>query len=459
MSRRPEEQSAVRARLVVALALAAAVVAGGVTLEQEVGVRPLGSAEPPVPETGAWFCPHAGGDGWRAWVSVANPGTSAVSVELTTYGRRAPSSTRETVEAGSLRFVEVPAPAMAAGTRVEFLGGHVAAGMVLSRPRGRGLGAEPCAPEASTTWYAAEGTTVRGHAQHLVLLNPFDQEAILDVALSFGDETIRHGRLQGVVIPPRRAAAFELNRFALGKRALAATVTVGLGRVVAAGVGLLEQGGLRLSLGNPRPGRSWALPGAGDDLPTEVVVLGSGDRAAPFRARVQGEGNQRELLSEASVEPGTAQTHTLPARGAGVVVEAEGPQGFVAARRLLRRDTPDQASTAGAASGAAPGASWIALPALPPTGGRSLLVVQNPTDEVAEARVRLVTATGPAEAPSIARLAVPPGRVRIVPLEELVGEEPVAVVVESIRGRLVVAQAALPGTGYAVALGAPTTGT
>jgi len=431
-----ERASRFQLRLLGAVLLAAAVVGGGLVLEQRVGVRPLADAPAAAEISGAWFCPHGGGEGWSVWVTVANPGDAPVEVQTLTFGPRAPARASRVVDPGTIAYLEVPAEGMASGTQVEFFGGRVAAGMVVARPKG-GIGADACAADASTRWYLPEGTTQRGQQQNLVLMNPFDQEAVLDVVLATGDETLRHGSLTGVVIPPRRAAGFDLNRFALGKRTLAASVIVKLGKVAAAGSGLVEGGGLRLTLGSSRTATEWVLPGAGEDRPTELVVMGATDLPpAPFRVRSQGLGRQQEVLNEASVDPGAALTFELRGRDAGLVAEASGPREFVAARRLLWSATVDQAST----PGLRPSPSWVALPPVAATGGDASVLIENPGDELVEVHLRLLTETGFAEVPSLSSLTIGPGRIRTIPLAPLVGSDPVAVLVEALRGSVVVAQ-------------------
>src|SRR2546426_12583913 len=75
----------VGARFVAVAALVAAVVTSGTVLSR-AGARSPGAGSGPTAATGAWFCPHGGGSGWKGWVSVANPGRAAVTVRLTTYG-------------------------------------------------------------------------------------------------------------------------------------------------------------------------------------------------------------------------------------------------------------------------------------------------------------------------------------------------------------------------------------
>lgn len=435
-----------RVSMIAAVLAAALVVASGALLERRLGPRPMVPGDVPDEVTGAWFCPHGGGGRWRTWVVVANPSDEGVGLRVATHGPRAPSVQRATVDPGSQLFLEVPAEEMASGTSVEFFGGPVAAGMVSARDRERGMAAEPCTDAAAGTWYLPEGTTERGFGQRLVLVNPFPERAVVGITLVAEEETIRPGELSGVVIPPRRAAAVDLGGFALGKRTLAAAVEVRLGKVAVAGVGLTPRG-VRTVVGVQGPSRMWVLPGAADRGTTEITLLAP--RApVPFRVRAQDEEGQIEVVGEADLAPRSAETVELEAQGRTLVVVAEGEEPFVAARRLVRDQ--DHAGTAGAVEG---GTRWVAVPATGPGGGSSVLVVENPGDEVADVRISLLTAEGRAEVPSIGRFALPAGRARSISLEDLVGEEPVSALVETTQGVVVVAQAGHTDGGYAVSTG------
>ncbi len=222
-----------------------------------------------------------------------------------------------------------------------------------------------------------------------------------------------------------------------------------MGSVVVGGIGVSE-GGLRTTLPAPEPASTWVLPGGGDAGMSWLTVLAPGEREAPLRVRAQQTAAQQEVLAYASVDAQRSATFVVEVQDAGLVAEAAGREPFVAARRLAAR--ADLAGTGGVTTGAT---TWVAMPATAPKGGRALLIVQNAGGEIAEARLVLLTATGRAEAPSIAELALVPGRTLLIRLADLVGEEPVSVLVEVERGALVVAQAAHSADGYAVALGAP----
>ena len=254
-----------RLRLLVALGTAAAVVAGGLIMERRLGA----SVPPPAPagpeRSGAWFCPHGGGEGWRAWISVANPSAEQTEVRLTTWIGRTPQAAAEILPPGSHRTVEVPAGQMASATTVEFLGSPAVAGMVVSRAEGDGGGvaAEPCADGAATRWYVPEASTLRGETAEVVVHNPFAVDAVVDVSLVAADRAVRPGKLRGIVLAPGQARSVDLGRFALGEAALAAVVSAPLGRVATAGV-TSSAGGVRSILGVAEPARRWIMPAGGD---------------------------------------------------------------------------------------------------------------------------------------------------------------------------------------------------
>ena len=467
----------VRGRFLLAFGLAAVVVGAGVASERVVGVRAPAGGDAGPALSGAWFCPHGGGEGWRSWVVVANPGRAPVDIRLTSLVAGSAVRDRDRVEPGTHRFFPVPAGERAAATTVESFGGRVAASMVTTRPDG-GLGADPCAGHAGPRWFVAEGSTVEGSGAEVVIVNPFAEPAVVDLALHTEDRVVETQRLSGVVVKPRRVVAFNLNEFALGEEPLTVAVRASLGKVAVAGLAVGE-GALRSVLAVPAPARRWILPAAGDAGSTDLVVLAPGRESVPFRVRAQGEEGQEVLVDDGSVAGRVAETFELDAPGAGLVAEADGPAAFVAGRRLRsgaepaepreepppRRDRrgdrdrrprpeppppppPDAAGTAGAPAGSR---SWVALPATPPAGGRSLLILENPTAADVTASVRLLTADGPAD---LGEVRIPSGRSAVVDLTAELGEGPVAAAVTA-DGPMVAAQAAQAPQGYALSLAVP----
>jgi hypothetical protein len=440
-----------RDRILAAILAAASIALAGSLLELSLGPRRYQQSAAGEDVTGAWFCPHGGGEGWRAWIVLANPSPKHAEILVTTYSRGAlPTATRTNLLAGRERFIEVPAARMASASVVEFFGASTSAGIVVERAGGEGIAAEPCSSRTGRRWYVAEGTSERGQQAMLVILNPYAVDAIFDVVLAGMDRVVRAGALQGVLLPARQATAVNLNRFALGEPTLAAAVLVSSGRVAVSGFGLGESG-FRSVRATAAAARTWFLPGAADDAPSALAVLAP-DGEVPLEVRVQGAENQVDALTDAAVGAGRAMTFEVLALQSGLAVEAEGPGAFVAGRRLSVSTAGDQAATAGAPRGAV---AWVAPPALGPGGGQSLLVLQNSGAEAAAGDISFLTLQGRTEAPQLATFSVEGGRTQVLDLSSVSGGQPVTALVKGDSPGLLVAQASLSPAGYAVAMGTP----
>jgi hypothetical protein len=466
----------VRGRLAVAVLTTAAVVVGGLALDRRIGLRAPEAATLGAEVSGAWFCPHGGGEGWRAWVAVANPTAETAEVRLTSGSGLSAQRAREILPPQTHRTVEVPAAEMATGTIVEFLGAEAVAGMIVVRPEGEGGGvaAEPCAGRAGTRWWVPEGSTRRGETAQLVVHNPFSADAVFDVGLVTRERTLRPGRLKGIVMRPGQVRAMDLGRFALGEDSLSATVTAPLGRVVVAGV-VASTGGIRSTIGVPAPSRRWILPGGGDGSGF-LSVTATTDAPAPIHARAQTAETEAALVDLETVPAGTTLILDEEVREAGIAVQADGPAPFVSSRRLFapapppppeppRRDRrkggrqarggrneeappppapPDVAATAGSP---APAGAWVVLPPVPPDGGSAILLIQNPEAAPAQVEVIPLGPEGPGEPLTV---TVPPRTTARLELPQ-----PAAATVRALRGLVVPAAAALGHRTYAVAVGVP----
>jgi hypothetical protein len=468
-----------RTRLAVAAVVSAAVVAGGVTMERRIGAAPRRPSASGPGVSGAWYCPHGGGQGWRAWIVVANPTGVPSDVILTSRtGAGPPVSTTSTMAPGTHTYVEVPAPKMASATVVEFFGSAVAAGMVTARPDGEGgVGAEPCADRPATEWFVPEASTLRGQDATVVIHNPFGSEAVIDVRLLGQGGAIAHGRLRGLVLDPGQVEAVSMGRFALGEPGVAAAVVAHLGRVVVGGV-TVSPAGVRTVVGTPAAASSWILPGTGDLASGRLVVSAPADESA-FRADALGQAGQGPLVDLESVPGGSAATFDLPQEGGGVLVQSEGAAPLLAGRLLVppapepaprprrerrgggggqggggggRREEPPEPSAPEpgdlAATGGAPGgaARWLALPAAPPEGGQAALLLHNPGGGPAQVTVSFLGGEARPEVVEVAAGA-------FAQLE--LPSTPVAVMVESVGGLVVPAQVSLDRRTYAVAVGVP----
>ncbi|MGH2662242.1 MAG: DUF5719 family protein [Actinomycetota bacterium] len=468
-------------RLLVGAVVAAVVAVGGLQLEAQVGARAIAPG-PSVEElSGAWYCPHGGGEGWQAWVVVANPSDAAATLRVSTHAGSTPESSQTVLEPGTSRYLEVAAPVMASATVVEYFGAEVAAGMVVAAGEDGGVAAEPCAGNAGGRWYVPEASTLRGEQASAVITNPFAANAVVDLALYAGDRQIRPGPLRGLVLEPGRTKAVNLNRFALGEESLSVEVTALLGRVAVSGM-VTSNSGVRAVQAVPEAAHSWALPGAGGaEGQDRLLVTSPSGLEAPFHATAQGGDGAFPVLDLESARGGAVTGFEIEAQDASVLVEADGPDVLVVGRRLggpapappkeppkdqkTGKDGPgkkkeadqeqeepapaasDVASTSGVPAAAA---SWVTIPPVVPGGGPAVLLIQNPGSEEAEVRVTLLGQGGPQGEETT--LPVAPGATARV---DLPAGDPPAAVVEALQGSVVPAQITPDPAAYALSVGIP----
>ena len=158
-----------------------AVVAGSAVFVDRITV-PRADATVPVPvlRSGAWFCPHGGGNGWRLVLSVTNPGSAPVPIRVTTFGKEGPGEPRRIVvpRASDVR-VPVDGGSRGASTEVEYFGGWVGVTAVVSEGTGAGqrAAAERCLAGPEPTWYLVDQATSLGETAYLVAMNPFAEVA------------------------------------------------------------------------------------------------------------------------------------------------------------------------------------------------------------------------------------------------------------------------------------------
>ncbi|MBI4259591.1 MAG: hypothetical protein HY658_03400 [Actinobacteria bacterium] len=447
-----------RMRAALALGAAVAAVVGGVALQLRAGPRAPGGGAIGGDVTGAWYCPHAGGEGWTSTVTVANPGSDPALVRITSLGPGgAEPGQLLTVPAGSEVTVEVPADRRAAGATVEYFGTWVAAGWT-STGEGeeeRGVAAEPCQAEAGGLWFLPDGSTEEGQDAYVVVMNPFDTDSVFSLTLVTEDRRIRPKDWSGYVLPAHQVASFRLSGVALGERTVAGELEVSIGRVVTASVGIAEAGGIRAASGiTGDPATAIHMPGGADAGRTAVVAMNPGRAGAAVRVALLGEAaGTGGGVPEEVIPPGSAGTYEVQGGDpVELLLSAEGDEGVAAVRR---------SSGALGDQGAAPGISvpheaWVLIghhagssEALP-----SAVFLANPgAEDVRVTLTPLLPAGAPAAGPIV--VVVPAGS--MVPAAEPGGLPLGSLLAVADDGTFipVLVSSALNGSGYAMASGVP----
>jgi hypothetical protein len=368
--------------------------------------------------SGAWLCPHGGGADWTVALFLANPGSAPVTARLTalrseTQGQR---EVHEIPAGGSIR-IDLSSPDRGGATYVEYFGGWIGAGWVVRAGEGEGTAAEPCAPEASRHWYVADGTTQLREDAFVVVANPFDVPAVLDVVLYTPTRApIRDSEWTDLVVPARRSIALHLNSKVEGEPAVAAALRVSVGRVAAASLGITGRTKVRSSLG-------WSAPAPGAIFPvmmgsgqSELMVLSIEDASVRFGATSLSEEPPRPAggLTEQEHAPAAALAYAVPVENGPWAIQAftlDGARVIGALRALGPGEDP--AASAGAMS---PAASWLILPAAAGDPSNPGAVLVNPGEEDVRVGLEILpgedgTAAVPimVDVPAHSAAAVPPG--------------------------------------------------
>lgn len=155
-----------------------------------------------------------------------------------------------------------------------------------------------CATASSESWYFAGGDTERGTSETLVLFNPFDELATVDVTFLTEDGFRRPQATQGLAVPGRTVVPVDIGAVQDRRSNLGAAVTTRAGRVVSWRHQRFDGSGQDLAGGAPAKGVSLAL---GQPVPlTRFALPGA----------VRGEGvTPRLVIANPGAEPSTVQLH------------------------------------------------------------------------------------------------------------------------------------------------------
>lgn len=216
----------------------------------------------------SWYCAEGtSNEGGRAdaTVAVANAGETPldaiVSVLLgdePAVRRRLEVPPRSRVQVRIADMVQVEEP----GVVVEVFGGDAAVEHVL---RGAGeIEALPCVRRSGTQWLFGGGTTVKEARDVIALLNPFEDDAIVDMTFFTDDGPARPEGLQAFVVPGRSRVSVPVHEFVLRKEIAAAELITRTGRIVAERSiqwdGTTENRGMAVFPGANEAAESWAFP-------------------------------------------------------------------------------------------------------------------------------------------------------------------------------------------------------
>jgi len=316
-----------------------------------------------------------------------------------------------------------------------------------------GTAAEPCLPQAGRSWLLPDGTTVQGQDAWVVVMNPFEAEAVFSLSLVTERRTVRTKDWTDYPLKPRTSVAFHLNSKALGERTVVADIQVFTGRVAAASLGISGDGGIRSAVGVTGPSSHVYLPGGGDSGHNEIAVVDPSRAGVHYRVDVLDPRGLQPAsgLGDEQLGAGVDRTYDLTAGDPATVLVAA-TDGTVAAARRMLGTRGDQGSTDGVPG---PAAAWVVTSAAVAADDKVAVYLANPGTRPAEVRVWLLTGGGIEGSP--VSVEVPPGAVITVPAEFNPDRPQGSVVAVATSGTFIAVEASYSGTGtgYAVAVGVP----
>ncbi len=240
-------------------------------------------ASPPGAVSSAFFC--AGGAAtagavFDSTIVVANPGSTAASVVVTSYPAALASDADGTAAVATLapvsKQVSVGARARAevslaslqtspfAAAVVETNDADIAVERRVTSPSG-GASSSPCASAPSDTWYFPTGTTTRDARELLAVFNPFPVDAVVDITFQTSDGFRKPGELQSLPVRGGQVRVLDISALAPRIEQLAATVSSPSGRVIVDrlqsfdGTDAHHPAGVAATVGAPAPASVWTF--------------------------------------------------------------------------------------------------------------------------------------------------------------------------------------------------------
>jgi hypothetical protein len=471
-------------RLLVVAAVGAFAVAG-VTISRGRPTRVAAAYgtndQPPMPIaptgdalTTSWFCPgvpaaadKSTGDGS---ISVLNPTDTPMTGTITYFPGEGQATTGALAVGPHEQAVVVPrdsAPAPFTGVLVEVYGTNAVVAETSSTTAG--WSSTPCSTTASGSWYIAEGTTTVDSKYQLLVMNPFPDDAIVDLSFVGDDGAHSPGALQGFVVKARTLRVVDVDKAMQRDQLVSTSVQARNGRVV---VGKFQaipgpaRKGLVTTLGAPSAGSQWWFANGqkGDGVSERVILYNPGETEASVDVTVfpadPASGGPVPLKytvpARQRVESDLSGSQDVPAGEHSIVVASDPDQPIVAERVL---DLTGKRVATTVQLGARVGARRWYVPISAPANATNVLTIVNVTGVDANVSVSALGTAGETPVADLQNVAIPASGAIQLPLQDHgVSNQPVVVIAD---GQVVVEQFVTPPSnspGAASMLGVPVAG-
>jgi len=384
-------------------------------------------AAPASARSSAWYCPGVPVTGvlGEGSVVVANAGDRRLTGTVTVFpdrgeSKRTPFAVSPASRA-SVRLADV-VTATFASALIELDGGEAVAEAVVVGVLGDTVAS--CTSSASSSWYFAEGVTTRDAAEVLLALNPFPDDAVVDVVFSTEEGIVTPQALTGLLVKGQALTIINVGEFVQRRESVSVSLVARTGRLVVSRLqtfdGTLGRRGISVGLGAAAPGAVWYFPeglvaeglnerfhvynpGRTEAQVELALVLDTGE-AEPIRLTVPRESRLTVVAGEESRIPKNVP-HAVTVRS------LEGPE--VVVERTIDGVAPSSRTGLAVTLGARlPATRWATAAGAADDTTDNWVVVQNPGDKSAFVTVNVLADGAALLVGGLSRIEVPAGQRR-----------------------------------------------
>ena len=384
-------------------------------------------AAPASARSSAWYCPGAPVTGplGEASVVVANAGDRRLTGTVTIFpdkgeSRRAPITVPPASRAG-VRFADVVTAAYGSAL-VELDGGEAVAEIATVGPLGDSVA--PCTSSASSSWYFAEGVTTRDASEVLLALNPFPDDAVVDVVFSTEEGIVSPQALTGLLVRGQALTSINVGEFVQRREAVSVSLVARTGRLVVGRLQVFDgssgRRGVSVGLGAASPGPVWYFPEGlvAEDQNERFLVYNPGrteaqvelawalesGEAEPLRLTIPRESRLAVIAAEESRIPKDVP-HAVSVRS------LSGPE--VVVERTIDGASPSPRTGVAITLGARlPATRWATAAGAADDNTDLWVVVQNPGERTASVTLKVLGDGTAVQVGNVADVAVQPGQRR-----------------------------------------------
>ncbi len=313
-----------------------------------------------------------------------------------------------------------------AGAVVEVEQGGALVEQVSSHPSGDSTA--PCANQTSSEWYLADGFTIEGSVDKLLLTNPFDQTVVANIEFATVTGHVAPKHYSGLTIPPQSIRVVDLGAAGAGAQSepqLAVEVHVTRGQLV---VGRYQYffGGGRLgadvSIAAPAPSTQWWFASGGRGVSEQFALYNAGERPAVVDVVFLGvDAALSEPISIPDGEVKIIDTASLVSGPHAAVLATSSVGGSIIVERVTT--TGDDPSGTSAQMGAPPSPDgqfpqrWY-VPQSPTEAVTEGLIILNADNTDGTVTVSAVGSSGPVPVPALTDIPIPAAGIVTVDLTD-----------------------------------------